>query len=262
MARTSLVFLSGSFLEKTLDIINIHEKIIALGDVFTDDRLTDLIQLHPGIVEIVIDAPLTVPPCVACLRPRCPGVLCCEDLDVAYMLALGEKAKKQKTRRHHRQINPQTWRLWDCLAVLDEEEVPLEPTYHANQAPVVVRAMTLKKRLAHFSHIPGLKETSVPHLVSWLGRSLALSGRVLDDYKTMQWGESARRKILHAIQQENWLRSHRTGPFRSLEQFASSLPLFQGLMAALAAALCAEGMCPEPPAGHLPHTGWVYLPRI
>ena len=102
--------MTGAIGEGNLKIIRHFGKIGGVGRLFSDERLFEIIrQFRPD--EVVIDCPVTEPPCVTCQRPRCPGVDACEDLAVAYMQSLvigSEQGRKRK-----RPLNPQTQRIWD-----------------------------------------------------------------------------------------------------------------------------------------------------
>ena len=81
-------------------ITDIYEKIGSFGDLFSDDRLVDLIRYIGPYPVLFLDAPLSSPPCVSCVRSTCPGVVGCADLSVAYMLSINGKLRaKRKSKK-------------------------------------------------------------------------------------------------------------------------------------------------------------------
>ena len=80
------------------------------------------------------------------------------------MLAIEQK-RGRKGGHKLRPLNPQNLRLWDAMFGRGSEFGNLEPTYSANQAPLVVRARTLQRRLRAVLPDLTLRETNVPFLL-------------------------------------------------------------------------------------------------
>ena len=116
--ETSIVIMTGQFLDGNLKMSYVFEKIAAFGSLFSDDRLFELIKITSPS-EVFVDCPLTVPPCVSCERSLCPGVPACEDMAVAMMQAIASGASKTRKRP----LNPQTQRLWDVSRAYAENQV-------------------------------------------------------------------------------------------------------------------------------------------
>src|SRR5262249_33428731 len=112
--KTALAVLVGDPRKSPLKIAKVYEKIGAFGTLFSDERLAHILTLDGPFAEVFIDCPLTVPPCVACQRPMCPGVVKCDDVSVAYMLAISSKVRRRGARKA-RPVNPQSQRLWDVM---------------------------------------------------------------------------------------------------------------------------------------------------
>ena len=107
--KTILVIMTGHLGEGNLKIDSIYDRLGPLHKLFSDDRLFEILRKERPD-RIMIDSPLTVPPCVACTRLSCPGVIACEDIAVAYMQRMLESSQG---RRRKRPLNPQTQRIWD-----------------------------------------------------------------------------------------------------------------------------------------------------
>src|SRR5690242_15299621 len=82
-AKTTLVIMTGHLGEGNLKINGVYDRMGTVHRLFSDDRLFDVLKSEQP-ERVMIDSPLTVPPCVACTRPVCPGVDACEDIAVAY----------------------------------------------------------------------------------------------------------------------------------------------------------------------------------
>ncbi len=112
--KTSIVCLEGDLHHEPLTVVKVYEKIGSFGSLFSDDRIVEMIRHLGPAEEAFVDCPLTVPPCVACVRSSCPGVKGCEDITVAYMMHLASLIDQTKGKRR-KPLNPQSQRLWDVF---------------------------------------------------------------------------------------------------------------------------------------------------
>lgn len=262
--KTTLIILSAAGPEAgPLRIEQVYEKIGALGSLFSDERLYDLLTKQTHLAEVFVDSPLSLPPCVACQRPVCPGVVACDDVAVAYMLAVSSRRRRKGARRG-RPINPQSQRLWDVLRLEAPTEVVSEPSYSANLAPLVARGLTLQRRLNAASTPLLLKETStaLALLEARAGLSLKAPGAI--DYRHFERGSDNRRHILDRLVASSWLRPP---PDAGDELWAytaavESVEVFQALIAAWVAALHHWRLTIPRPEDFLQGEGWVYLPEL
>jgi len=258
--RTAVIVLQGDPLLKPLDIIGLYEKIGSQGKLFSDDRLVGIL-MHEGPLErIFVDCPLSQPPCVSCSRLTCPGVTGCEDIAVAYMLSLSQKLEKQGKRRK-RPINPQSQRLWDVEQVV-ADRVFLEPSYSANMAPLVTRALVLQRRLNSLGDSYRLQETSVEKSLIRLAKYLHLEPTDIKSYRSFEHGASIREDIVSALIDQKWLRVPDPSDNNYLNQIVMSLEIFQSLIAAIVASLSWKGLIQNKPDQYLVDEGWVYLPEL
>ncbi len=250
--KTTLVIMTGRLGEGNLKISSVHDRMGALHKLFSDDRLFDILR-NQRPDSIMIDSPLTVPPCVACTRVSCPGVNACEDISVAYMQMLLES---QTGKRRKRPLNPQTQRIWDVKEWFKWQPSLQEPTYSANKAPLVVRAMTLQKRLNSLAEAPVMRETSIPHAMSVLVDQLDLEAELAYEYRAFEVGRKRRLKLLQALSERAFI----AGPID--DAIVASVEGFSAYMAALVAALELEGLCTKPQSDFFLQQGWVYLPEL
>lgn len=174
---------------------SLYEKIGSSSTLFSDDRILGILAAEKEATCIVVDCPLSEPPCVACVRPSCPGVIRCEDVEVAQIL-LAESKRDRQGRRKLRPFNPQSQRLWDVVNF--EKRALFEPTYSANMAPLVVRAKTLGKRLKHQFPDISYIETHVPTLAGQLGQTLGYSD-FGSQYRNFDRGSRTRKDLLESL---------------------------------------------------------------
>ena len=256
-AKTAVVVLGGAQTEPPWQVLKLYPRIAPVGSVFSDERVLDIIRIEQPLAAAFVDCPLSVPPCVACQRPVCPGAWHCEDVGVAYMLAQSEKIRA-KYRKKKRVVNPQTQRLWDVLHILDHDTADTEPSYSSNMAPLVVRAKTLQRRLMSLATPVLLQETSVAHAVKSLAVILGLAPTLPRDYRNFEIGRVTREDFCEVAVKHQLLKPFTD--FGEREQFVSSIDNFQALVTALVAAAYYAGLCAPTPQHVTADEGWVHVP--
>jgi len=250
--KTTVVIMTGRLGEGNLKINAVLDRMGALHRLFSDDRLFEFLRREEPD-RVMIDSPLTVPPCVACTRPFCPGVNACEDIAVAYMQKLAESSAG---RRRKRVMNPQTQRIWDVKEWFQWAPSLQEPTYSANKAPLVVRAMTLQRRLNILPRPIRLWETSVPHAVSCLVDQLGLDRELAYEYRAFEVGRDRRTTLLEALHEHGFMEED------DIDEVAASVESFSATIAAFVAALELFGFCSRPDNAFFVEQGWVHLPEL
>lgn len=286
--KTTLAVLSGVPLGGPLKLEKLYEKIGALGTLFSDERLVEILGRLGPFAEVFVDCPLTVPPCVACQRPVCPGAVQCDDVGVAYMLAVSARLRARGARKA-RPVNPQSQRLWDVLkmataAAARPAKVPQpeddiisrpgavaspgrEPSYSANHAPLVARARTLQRRLNAVAPRIQLKETSVAEALEALAQPLGLPARPSLTYRSFERGLDVRQAVIERLIELEWL-AEPTDP-DLFDAASRSVEAFHAVIAGLVAALHYAGMTDAAPegfaeagTGESASQGWVHLPVV
>jgi hypothetical protein len=99
---------------RTATVVDIAPRPGALP--FYDATLLETIRQYGDETLLCVDAPLTLPPCLRCAVPVCPGQGDCVDPSVVEMRALSEEAGgaalyDRDTRRGKPQITPYTQRV-------------------------------------------------------------------------------------------------------------------------------------------------------
>lgn len=261
-SKTAMVVLEGCSFDTPLVIRQVYEKIGSFGSLFSDERLLEAL-VHTGpFSQVFIDCPLTVPPCVACTRPTCPGAIKCDDVAVAVMLSVSHR-KRSKGSKRSRPVNPQSQRLWDVMRLELEQGDRAEPSYSANLAPLVTRARALQRRLNSVSPEITLKETSVGNALETLRPALKLRSNIKILYRNFERGREFREHILDALERSRWITFDDTEFSAQMEEaILSGVECFEAFICALVGAFHTAGLTKNQPAGFVETEGWVFLPEM
>lgn len=115
-----------------------------------DKALCDLIRAHAQGSVLCVDAPLTLPPCIRCPLPVCPGQTACADPEVALMHQLFDAPTIEPDRDFRRGkpgITPYTQRATDIYLFRRRAILPRE-TLGQGMGPITARAVHLARTVA------------------------------------------------------------------------------------------------------------------
>lgn len=257
--KTAIVVLSGRPLYEPLRVAKVYEKIGSFGSLFSDERLVEILAHMPLLEGIFVDCPLSLPPCVACTRPTCPGAIKCEDVGVAYMLSLSGRVKAKRAQRL-RPLNPQSQRLWDAYQIMTKDGPRPEPTYSPNMAPLVSRARVLQRRLHSLTKPLTLHETSAPRVLESIAELIGADESLVRDYRSFEMGLEMREQVLREIVRVGWI-DRRTSD-DMIETLSHSVEIFHAFLCAWVAGLHGAELTEPPPREFLPNEGWVHKPQL
>lgn len=239
--KTAVVVVTAGGQTPYFQVEAVYERIGSNARTFSDERVLDIIQNEGPFAALVVDCPLSEPPCVVCTRPVCPGVNHCEDVSVAYMQALARKWAPHRRRP----INPQTQRLWDVMRYGQPGTETLEPTYSSNHGPLVTRARTLLRRLRSLDPDLVFKETAVAQTLLELAKILNISAEVSVDYRSFETGRQTREYIVESLVEQGILQEITdSGLYYKITHLAEN---FQAFIAALVAVFDFCGQCQKFP---------------
>lgn len=271
--KTSVVLMTKSSSGKPFAIAQVYEKIGPKGNRFSDDRLSQILFEAPKLVAVVVDQPLSAPPCVSCQRSVCPGVIRCEDIGVASMMAVAARIK-HIAHFKNQVINPQIQRLWDLLELekaLTDKKVRPEPTYQGHLAPLITRAQVLKKRLNGERPGVALFETAVKSVVTNMASLWELKESLLVQYRSFEKGLKIRQEIVRRIL-GTLSKAATVDPIQVsyddanqgefTEIVASSVENFHAFVCSWVGVLSHEGFATTRPETFSEEEGWVCLPRF
>ncbi len=238
---------------------SLYEKIGSVGSLFSDERIIDIMQQQKALVAAFVDCPVSEPPCVLCERPVCPGVVRCDDVAVGMMLSL-EQQRGRKGGHKLRPLNPQNLRLWDAMYGRGREFGHLEPTYSANQAPLVVRARTLQRRLRAVLPDVNLRETNVPFLLRQMESILGHSDWARC-YRNFESGFGIRESVLSEVSARKTEEAFRGLRIliddMDLDSLATSVEAFHAFFAAAMGVWSLRGLARTKTQYFETNAGWV-----
>lgn len=113
-----------------------------------DDALIDLLERKGTRAVVAIDAPLTLPPCLRCQVPVCPGQSACVDPAVMAMRGLADDGSSHRDlRRGKPPVTPYTQRVTEVYLHRRRQVLPRE-TLGQGMGPLTARAAHLVRALA------------------------------------------------------------------------------------------------------------------
>jgi hypothetical protein len=128
---------------------------------FYDRTLLETIRAYGDETLLCIDAPLTLPPCLRCAVPVCPGQESCVDPAVVEMRALAAAAPRDDDRDRRRgkpSITPYTQRTTEVYLACSTG-IPAREGLGQGTGPLAARAAHLVRALAdRFTHNENLIE--------------------------------------------------------------------------------------------------------
>lgn len=158
-----------------------------------DFKIQEIIaQYHNEIDSISFDVPFRLPHCLNCTT-GCQGIESCPESHVQWMWNYTRKLHKKKKPR--KLFTPYTQRCVEMYLSSElEEPFILQHAMGANSAPLLARAMYIKRRLT----VPCIEV--FPKLSLWrIGRSLNVMKSHLLFHKHAIGGDESRKAILHAL---------------------------------------------------------------
>jgi len=223
---------------------------------FYDTTLVETIRQFGDGTLLCLDAPLTLPPCLRCLVPVCPGQLACVDPEVVAMQAIVKAAAEadpeliggRHARRGKPPVTPYTQRATELYLAHRVGLVPREARGQGT-GHLAARAAHLERALAdRFTLNETLIEVYPKGTLAALGFS--------KPYKKHLHERETRAQILDALADDL-----RFGPGVWREQCVQSDHLFEAVICAYTGYLWARDAWTAP-AEHaaLVGGGWIWTP--
>ena len=224
---------------------------------WSDDPLWDYMQTVDSNAVIAVHAPLTLPACVRCIRPVCPGAADCVDPAVAWLRSEGERLVADPDDELHRpapsrpRLQPYVHRGTEIMLAYRDHVWPVTAV-GSTVGPVAARGVQLRRRLAGIGF--ALNENLIE--VSPAATMAALSGprrarRVKRDPDV--W--TSRAELLASLGDLQF--APHSGFSR--EEALGSDHVFDALLAAYTGYRWARAGSPLPP-GELADDGWIWAP--
>jgi hypothetical protein len=216
-----------------------------------DAALVDLIRSYGDGTLVCVDAPLTLPPCLRCQVPVCPGQASCVDPSVIAMRDVADRAgaNDRDTRRGKPSVTPYTQRAAE-VHILHERELAPREALGQGTGPLAARAVHLGRALAdRFRLNENLIEVYPKGTLGVLGFSRP--------YKKHLYERETRAEILDALGDDL-----RFGPGVWRELCVQSDHLFDAVISGYTGYLWARDAWSAPAgvSGFVQQDGWIWLP--
>jgi Protein of unknown function (DUF429) len=223
------------------------------GAPFYDDALIDAIRRFGDDTLLCVDAPLTLPPCLRCMVPVCPGQDGCVDPAVVDMRAIAAAApvdahskSARDGRRGKPPVTPYTQRATEVYLAHELGIIPREALGQGT-GPLAARAAHLTRALADkFRLNENLLEVYPKGTLAALGFNRP--------YKKHLHERETRAQILEALSDDLQF-----GPGVWRELCIQSDHLFEAVICALTGFLWARDGWAAPADERL-KSGWIWLP--
>jgi hypothetical protein len=251
---TSLVLLTLESEQNCISLTEIYANLGSTKKLNSDQVLLRVLNNrgdHPKVLGI--NAPLSLPPCVSCELPWCPGHEICKVNSIEWMRRAN--LRLSKIYKNTKPALPYTERPIELYL---REHFPhwldIPGAYSANISPLAARVEYLKR---HIFYETKLIET-LPRLTFYiLSSSLGLAHDGARYYRGPESGSKLRADFLHAIKK---IFSFQVNE-RDFELLTLNLPAFDAFLAAATALLYQHNLCEERPDDFPGNEIWVSFPQ-
>jgi hypothetical protein len=257
-SRTAVVVLDYYPSEQKIFIVDAQAQVQGNRHDTGDEILLETLHKYQA-QTILVNAPLTLPPCFDCTLPVCPTYRHCEVAQVAWMRDEGERLKlsglKAPTPYTQRPIDvAMRGLLQQGLAV----DFPVDETLGAGPAPLVARIRYLARHLKNVD----LLEVNPRLVMARLGEWYDISARHLKRYRDIGEGLEQRVQMLHAIGRGAEEKIPQLFIYQEdTDALCREIAVFDAFICALMGVFRAAGLADQPLPGFLPAWGTTLLPR-
>ena len=212
---------------------------------FYDEHLISYLQGHPDAL-VAMDAPLSLPACVRCQLPMCPGATTC---DVPIVKWFRDRELTHDDDRKKPRYTPYTQRATEVLLHEESSILPRE-TLGQGMGPLTARASYLERALrAQFTLGKNFIEVyPKASLVQLFGEKLVAR------YKRSAESPAVRLDVL------NRLTELRFAPGAWREDALVNDHKFDAIICAYTGYLYSRGSCVAPPSDLVEQDGWMWVP--
>ncbi|MGZ3770787.1 MAG: DUF429 domain-containing protein [Bdellovibrio sp.] len=236
---------------KKVFLSRLVERIKSDEENSADHKIHEIIAEYKNEIEsVAFDVPFHTPYCINCTA-TCPGIESCPEEHVKWMWEYTRKQnKKKKPKKLFTSYTQRCVELY--LSTELEEPFQLQDAMGANTAPLLARAMYIKRRL----HVPCIEV--FPKLSVWrVGRSLNVMKSHLRFHKHAVGGDESRREILNALSTNNVVFVYE----QDVKLMIENNHAFEAFICGLTAFLKFKDMTQERPEGFPKREDWVEFPK-
>ena len=211
-----------------------------------DDRLIAYLREHPDAV-VAVDAPLTLPSCVRCVLPKCPGSEVCTVPTIGWFR---ERENGARVAGKKPKYTPYTQRATEVILHEEHQILPRE-TLGQGMGPLAARGVYLVRELAGSHRLDENLIEVYPKatLIQLFGK------KRVDKYKRSAESPGTRLEILNA------LTDVRFAPGQWRQHALDNDHKFDAIMCAYTAYLWSQGRCVAPTSDVVKRDGWIWFPE-
>jgi predicted nuclease with RNAse H fold len=215
------------------------------GTPWYDDRLIAYLREHPRAL-VAIDAPLTLPSCVRCQLPRCPGADVC---DVPVIRWFRERENGARVVGKKPKYTPYTQRASEVILHEEYKILPRE-TLGQGMGPLTARAAYLMRALQS-SHV---LDENVIEVYPKATLTQLFQARTAGRYKRSGDSPQTRLEILNSLVDLKF------APGAWKEHGLANDHKFDAIICAYTGYLWSRGACVEPAEKVVKDDGWIWFP--
>ena len=267
--KTALATLEYYPKEQKIFLLDVFDRIVPHDGQSSDEALLEVISeirsIPSEVTTLGVNVPLTLPPCIGCVKKTCPLPSSCNVPSVKWMRELTKKAQRSGKPENEGirilEFTPYTQRpseLWARYQVMPELEAShrfeVDEALGGNKAPLTARMNFLRRHLPGISLVEAWPKLTIAILANHLG----IPRRTISNYRQLEEGVHARADILEAL-------CKRFGIFiyeRDLRKLSQSLAAFDAFACAYTALLSDTDRCAKVANGFPEKAGWVSYPKL
>ncbi len=257
--KTTLAVLEHYPKEQKLFLLDIYDRISGDGEMTGDAALLETIResiqdFPPQSVQLAVNVPIDLPPCIECTRKTCPLPEKCTVPSVKWMRSLIKKGKKESPITPYTQRPMEIWIRHKVLPNLPEDcRFEIDEALGGSKAPRTARMFFLSR---HLKNLVQIHEVWPKLSIALMAMDLGLSKKTLRAYRQLEEGVHARAEILDTLVKSYGIFIYE----RDMRKLSESLPAFDAFVCAFTCMMKDLGACADPPSGMPAHTGWVLYP--
>ena len=236
---------------KKLFLARVIDRIKSDDFISADLKIHEIFEFYREEFDsVAFDVPTRLPSCLSC-RLKCPGYENCSEPHIEWMWNFTRALHKKKKPR--KIFTPYTQRCVEMYMQNSlEEPFQLGHALGSNTAPLMARALFLKKRL----DIETLEVN--PKVALWrIGNALGVMKSHLRFHRHAVGGDESRRQILKALSEKDMAFVYE----QDVKLMVSNNHAFEAFLCALTAFLKFRGMTEERPESFPSNEDWICFPK-
>jgi hypothetical protein len=223
------------------------------GDAVLTETLIEHAENHENPI-LSVNSALTLPPCIQCTRKVCNKE--CASPEVKWMRTFAKNNGMSQTFTPYTQRPVELFlKHWITNHLPERLCFEIDETLGGNRAPLSARMNFLKRSLEDRFE---LQECHSKLSAVLLGLEFKIPHRVLERYRSLEEGVSAREDLLHQLMDRLNLFIYE----RDRKKLAEHLNSFDAFICATSAWIASERGQIKAPKGFLLSSGWITIPQL